>query len=99
MTRDGVHLAVGAVLADTRSQEQDAGQGRPATDRVDLCGPREVEEVELRGQPATTPYPVSDHRINDDGHQKAEHDERVILDALSHGAGDDRGGGASKYQL
>ena len=45
--RDGLTLAVGAVLADARAEDDDADQRRPAADRVHHRGTGEIEEAHL----------------------------------------------------
>jgi hypothetical protein len=85
---NGVDLAILAILSDAWPKHDDAGQGRPAADRVHLRAAGEIDEATVC-QPAATPDPVADDGINADRHDQAEDDERQVLDALGHGSGDD----------
>ena len=61
--------------------------------------PAKSKKFQLGRQPAAAPDPVADDRIDRDRHDEAEDDERVVLDALGDGAGDDRGGGSGEHEL
>ena len=77
----GVDLAVRAVLAEAGSEDDDAGERRPAADAVHDGRAGEVPEAGGR-QPAAAPDPVAGDRIDEGDQEEREHDEREVLDAF-----------------
>ena len=96
--RDGLGLAGFIIFADARAQNQRPGQSRPAADRVHGGVPGEIHKAEI-GQPAAAPDPVPDDGVDDQREHKGKEDERKVLDALGHRAGDDGGRRAAKHKL
>ena len=83
VARDRVGRAVLVVLADPRPEDDRAGQGAPAADRVDDARAGEVgvaraqaDRAEL-AQPAAAPRPVGEDRVEDRGDEQAVDDERL----------------------
>ena len=91
-------LAVLAVFPDARAEDPCAREGRPAAHGVHDGVAGKVHEAEV-GEPAAAPYPVADNRVDHEGEDKREDDERNVLHALRHGAGNDRGRRAAEDEL
>src|ERR671918_580800 len=83
-------VAVAAVLALARAEQQQRGERAGGADQVDHGGAGEVLHAEVHLEPAAAEDPVADDRVD----QRAE-DDRVDevgaeLDALERGAPHDR---------
>jgi len=88
VTGDRLCLAV-PELQEARSEHQRAGEGRECTLQVDDGRAGKVQEAILR-EPAATPRPVRDDRVDDAHVDDAEHDVGRELCAVEHRAVDDR---------
>src|SRR3546814_1838803 len=73
--RHRVDAAVGAVLALAGTEDDGAGQRRPAAHRMDDGGTGEVGEADLR-EPAAAPGPGALDRVDDGGEDGREDHER-----------------------
>ena len=96
---DRPRLAVGAVLAATRAEQQQHGERAGGADQVDHRRAGEVLHRELHGQPAAAEDPVRADRVD----QRRE-DDRVDhvdaeLDALERRAPDDRQRHGAEHEL
>jgi hypothetical protein len=92
------HLAVFAVLTDTRSERDGAGQRGPTADRMHHRRAGEIEHAELR-QPTSAPDPMAGNRVNKAYHQKAKNIESAELNSLGNRPGNNRGRGSGENQL
>ena len=84
MARDGLWLSF-AELPKAWPQQERSGDGSECTLQVDDRGSREVEEALLE-EPAATPGPVGDDRVDDPGEDDTEDDVRDELRAVEHRA-------------
>ena len=96
--RDGVDLALLAVLAFACAQQQHAGQGRGGAAHVHDTGTREIEKPS-RVEKAAAPFPVTLHRVDEAGQDDGKGKERPELHALGHGARHDGHGGCDEHDL
>ncbi len=88
VARDRDGLAV-AELADPRPEDDRTHERAERTLEVDDRGAGEVEEA-VPGEPAATPGPVGDDRVDEAGEDHTEDDVRDELGPVQHGAEDDR---------
>ena len=86
VSRDRPRLAVGPVLADPRSKQQQGGERSCRSDQVDHRRSGEVLHPDVHLQPSATEDPVADDRVD----HGAEHDRvdhvRAVLDPFQRGA-------------
>ena len=100
MLDGGVALAVPSFLelAQPGTDDEDAGQGGPATGAVHDGGTGEVLESHTV-QPAAAPGPGADDGVDDGGEDQHEQEEGPELDPLGQGAGHDGRGGGDEDHL
>src|SRR5437588_80155 len=87
---DGVGLAVSAVLADARSEQEQSRKAGGGAGEVDDRRTGEVLGAEVRHQPAAAEQPVADERVDEAGEGDGEEDVDDELGALEHRPPDDR---------
>ena len=99
MARDRPRLAVGAVFALARAEQQQGGESAGRADQVDRgragevlhAGQAKVVQEEAAGlQPAAAEHPVGADRVDDRREHDRVGDVRAELDPLERGAPDDR---------
>ena len=100
MAGNGARLAVGSVLAFARSEERGThGGGDPAGHVHDGASGEVVERGLELVQPAATPLPTHDDRIDDRRDDGAVDHVRLELRAFGHGSRHDRRGGRGERDL
>ena len=90
VARDRPRLAVGAVLAAARAEQQQRGERAGGADQVDHRRAGEVLHAELRGEPAAAEDPVGADRVDERREDDRVDDVDAELDALERRAPDDR---------
>ena len=86
MAGDGAGLAVGAVLAATRAQEQQRSEGAGGADQVDGRRSGEVLHADVDLQPAAAEHPARRDRVDERAEDHGVDDVHAELDALERGA-------------
>ena len=94
---NGLRLSVD-VLADSWTDKESSCQRGESTHGMDGTASREVKEAKL-GKPAPAPDPVAYHRIDDAGHQCADHEVSAELEPLRNRSAYYRGGGGAEHRL
>jgi hypothetical protein len=88
----------GVELADPGPEDGGGHERRDAAGHVHDGGAGEVLEAEL-GDPAATPGPRADHRVDQGGHHGRDDDVGTELHPLGDGAGHDRRRGGGEHRL
>ena len=87
---DGPRLAVSAVLAATRAEQQQRGERAGGADQVDRRRAGEVLHADVDLQPATAEHPARGDRVDERAEDDGVDDVDAELDALERRAPHDR---------
>ena len=93
-----LHAAVGRILAEPGTQNDDSGESRPTAYGVNHRGAGEIEKTHST-QPAATPDPVPLDGVNDGDEHETEDHERGKFDALGYTTRNDGRRRSGKHEL